>query len=610
MQVEGTFYVNGKAMAPKEYSAFTGYVEQFSDLAANETVYETLYFAAKMKLVGVEEEVLCEVVEEALDVLELTPVKYTLCGSPLNPSLSPSQMKRVSIGVVLVSNPSILFLDEPTTGLDSAAASTVVRAISRIARSGRACVTTIHQPDASLFYNFDNLLLLGQGGFTLYFGRMGYHAKNVVAYFEGFDKSLVRPWGKGTNVAEWMIDQTSTVPDAGENALIKNFAATYQDFYENNPDYSPPVVLSSGGGDEQSNSNNFTPFEKLSPKQQFIQYLSISFLQSPLWAKAKQFFDQLNNPTTTTSLIAEQGQEQQQRELQQQPQQQYVHRYISLPQQLYSVTKRTWHIYSRDAGFFYPRMVIFVFLSFFFALIYMNITVNSVSSLITFLSATTLSSANILYGLSLTSMPVFNNARGLFYKEQQRKLYYAFIFPLSFLLSEAVVILGLSLIGFVIYYFSVNGVAEAQAFFAYWLGNYLMGFCFVCYTLVLSYTLPQYAMSELINNISAAVFFALGGIGMTMPKINKVCRFLARLMPVYYVNRMIAMMQFADATELVEVVLDDQVQIITVKQLAETYLGYTPDQFWWSVLWLVLIVGSLTSMAVFSATFFRWKNPH
>ena len=73
--------------------------------------------------------------------------------------LSVEQKKRVTIGVEMVSNPSVIFLDEPTSGLDSRSARVIMRAIRRIAQSGRTVVCTIHQPSFEIFSMFDRLLL-------------------------------------------------------------------------------------------------------------------------------------------------------------------------------------------------------------------------------------------------------------------------------------------------------------------------------------------------------------------------------------------------------------------------------------------------------------------
>lgn len=120
--------------------------------------------------------------------------------------MSIEQRKRLTIGVELVSKPSILiFLDEPTSGLDGQAAFNTVRFLRKLADAGQAVLVTIHQPSASLFAQFDTLLLLTKGGKTVYFGEIGEDAKTIKSYFGRYEA----PCPETTNPAEHMIDVCS-----------------------------------------------------------------------------------------------------------------------------------------------------------------------------------------------------------------------------------------------------------------------------------------------------------------------------------------------------------------------------------------------------------------
>jgi ABC-type multidrug transport system ATPase subunit len=86
-------------------------------------------------------------------------------------------------------------------GLDSQSAFSIVRFLRKLADVGQAILVTIHQPSASLFYQFDSLLLLAKGGKTVYNGKIGKEAAAIKAYFarEG------APCPDEANVGEHMI---------------------------------------------------------------------------------------------------------------------------------------------------------------------------------------------------------------------------------------------------------------------------------------------------------------------------------------------------------------------------------------------------------------------
>ena len=86
-----------------------------------------------------------------IESLGLTKCAETYVGNSLIRGLSGGEKKRTSIGVQLLINPSLIFLDEPTTGLDSTTALNLIRFLNRLAQAGRTVVTTIHQPSSEIF---------------------------------------------------------------------------------------------------------------------------------------------------------------------------------------------------------------------------------------------------------------------------------------------------------------------------------------------------------------------------------------------------------------------------------------------------------------------------
>lgn len=86
------------------------------------------------------------------------------------------------MGVELLINPSMIFLDEPTTGLDSTTALNLIRFLNRLADAGRTIVTTIHQPSSEIFREFDKIMLMVDGN-IVYNGN----SKDSMGYFNSLN---------------------------------------------------------------------------------------------------------------------------------------------------------------------------------------------------------------------------------------------------------------------------------------------------------------------------------------------------------------------------------------------------------------------------------------
>lgn len=141
------------------------------------TVRECLEFAAKLKFRGTLEQQMLRV-DEIVKELRLNKCQNTKIGGPLIKGVSGGERKRTSIGVELITDPNLIFLDEPTTGLDSFTATSVCETLRELAMSGRTVISTIHQPNSDIFEIFDRLMLLAQGK-IIYFNE----ARLAVDYF-------------------------------------------------------------------------------------------------------------------------------------------------------------------------------------------------------------------------------------------------------------------------------------------------------------------------------------------------------------------------------------------------------------------------------------------
>mmetsp|Transcript_26006 Transcript_26006/g.66028 ORF Transcript_26006/g.66028 Transcript_26006/m.66028 type:complete len:645 (-) Transcript_26006:1612-3546(-) len=202
----GDIRLNGKNIVEmRNLKRKIGFVNQSDLLFSNLTVRETISFSAQLRLPQrMPHEEKERRVDEIIQDLGLSKVANSKIGMEGRRGVSGGEMKRVSIAVEMVTDPQVLFLDEPTTGLDSSTALSLVLSLVKLAKAGKTIICTIHQPRSNIFSLFDRLLLL-QHGKTVYFGGSG----ESVDYFS----SLGHPVPPMTNPADHFMDAlTSSHP--------------------------------------------------------------------------------------------------------------------------------------------------------------------------------------------------------------------------------------------------------------------------------------------------------------------------------------------------------------------------------------------------------------
>ncbi|CAM1508976.1 Fc.00g027150.m01.CDS01 [Cosmosporella sp. VM-42] len=195
LSYEGLTSFNGKVGV---HSVRHAYVMQHDILLPSLTVRETLRYSADLRLppeIPTEDRI--RVVEEVIRELGLKECADTRIGNTQHRGCSGGEKRRTSIGVQLLANPSVLFLDEPTTGLDATSAFQLVRTLKKLAQKGRTIINTIHQPRSEIWDLFDNLIVLTKGS-PVYSGEI----KDCLPWFDGMGFQ-VPPF---VNPAEFIID--------------------------------------------------------------------------------------------------------------------------------------------------------------------------------------------------------------------------------------------------------------------------------------------------------------------------------------------------------------------------------------------------------------------
>lgn len=148
-----------------------GYVPQDDLLIEELTVYDNLYYAAQLCFADKSPAELKELVEGTLSALGLTATRNLKVGSPLQKTISGGQRKRLNIGLELLREPSVMFVDEPTSGLSSRDSENIMDLLKELSLRGKMIFVVIHQPSSDIFKMFDKLVILDVGGYQIYYGN-------------------------------------------------------------------------------------------------------------------------------------------------------------------------------------------------------------------------------------------------------------------------------------------------------------------------------------------------------------------------------------------------------------------------------------------------------
>jgi ABC-type multidrug transport system ATPase subunit/ABC-type multidrug transport system permease subunit len=159
----GDAYINSEKVPFQKIAEVSSYVMQDDLLFDILTPRETLFFVAKLKYNKPDNEI-AEMVDNLLSELKLTKCKDVRIGNEMRKGISGGERKRTSIGMEIMSNPSIMFLDEPTSGLDTQTSFTIIEYLKDLAaKQNKAVIFAIHQPSSNIFGLFDRLLLMNKG---------------------------------------------------------------------------------------------------------------------------------------------------------------------------------------------------------------------------------------------------------------------------------------------------------------------------------------------------------------------------------------------------------------------------------------------------------------
>ncbi len=157
-----------------------GHVSQDDLLIEELTVFQNLFYNAKLCFGNLNDDEIEKKCNELLADLGLSETVNLKVGSPLEKTISGGQRKRLNIGLELIREPAVLFVDEPTSGLSSRDSENIMDLLKELALKGKLIFVVIHQPSSEIYKMFDKMIILDVGGYPIYYGN----PVDAVSYFK------------------------------------------------------------------------------------------------------------------------------------------------------------------------------------------------------------------------------------------------------------------------------------------------------------------------------------------------------------------------------------------------------------------------------------------
>ncbi|MBR6884280.1 MAG: ATP-binding cassette domain-containing protein, partial [Prevotella sp.] len=289
---EGSITINGHDISESGTKELIGFVPQDDLLIEELTVYQNLYYTARLCFEGLSEEEIDRRVVKTLKELGLEAVKDLKVGSPINKYISGGQRKRLNIALELIREPAVLFLDEPTSGLSSADTEKVINLLKEQTYKGKLIIVNIHQPSSDVYILFDRLWLLDRGGYPVYDGNpidAITYFKETACYADAETSACPTCGNVNPEIILNIIDEKA-LNSSGE--ISDERKITPQEWHElylkNRPEQAAPVVSSIPQSDQKKPGRlkQFLIFlqRNIQSKVSNIQYLTIALLEAPVLA--------------------------------------------------------------------------------------------------------------------------------------------------------------------------------------------------------------------------------------------------------------------------------------------------------------------------------------
>lgn len=301
----GDVLINGfnlySEMERERLSGVIGFVPQDDLLIEELTVFQNLYYNARMCLDNLPETEIAKVVDDVLTEMDLFEIRNLKVGNSLNKVISGGQRKRLNISLELIREPTILFADEPTSGLSSVDSEIVMNLLKEQTYRGKLVIINIHQPGSEIYKMFDKVIFIDRGGYQIFYGN----PTEAIVYFKsmaGYSNAKEDQCNVCGNVnADQMLQivEAKVINEHGKPTHIRKVSPA--EWAEKFQGYMEKIRLKSYSGDKLIPENFFSIpglfkqsgiffIRDILSKLANRQYVMISLLVAPLLAIVLSYF--------------------------------------------------------------------------------------------------------------------------------------------------------------------------------------------------------------------------------------------------------------------------------------------------------------------------------
>ena len=289
---QGTITINGHSISEPQAKDLIGFVPQDDLLIEELTVYQNLWFTAKLCFAGMSDEDIDRRVMKTLKNLGLDVIKDLKVGSAINKYISGGQRKRLNIALELIREPAVLFLDEPTSGLSSADTEKVILLLKEQPLKGKLIIVNIHQPSSDVYQLFDRLWLLDRGGYPVFDGNpidAITYFKTAANYADAETSACPTCGNVNPEIVLNIIDEKA-INNTGEPSDERKMSPQdWHELYLNSRETMPEPELSAVPPSDQKKPHALKQFmiflhRNIKTKITNVQYLCITLLEAPLLA--------------------------------------------------------------------------------------------------------------------------------------------------------------------------------------------------------------------------------------------------------------------------------------------------------------------------------------